>query len=560
MNIGQEFTHTVTTTVTDTKQSITNETQLTENGEVIIHSTHAVNIPLGAKYEIEVTGDINGGSISRNLNVLNNLLGDNVFTFTDTNEATDTDLTKFTAAYNEDLMQFTGTAAINSLVRVMLEDGSSKTTLADSLGAWSLSIESKDLVYGLNNIVLFSGTRNDQVKVINITVDEPIKLFNPEFTYQVNSAGSTISGTAEDTRALVKLKFGQVIQTVLVAPNKTWRYDLVAPLAHGASFDVYVEYDQDSSLIETHLFYKNTAVLDTAKGQFISGLSAPGASVQVETTKYQNIVAVPSATGEWFVDFPQGLPAGDSVVVKINDVVIASIVYMGEPDVTYVLTVNVVGPLTLNGTGRPGDDLTISLSGGGSVGAVVDSEGNWAVVLNSSMLDGEQITVIAENGQRVETQYVAPFVPVYTAYISNDGLSVFGNSNATEITIELPGQPEQQIEVIAGEWTMTLDTALEAGQLVTVRSGQSSKTLQFIGIQAFTAELSAEKDKITGSTDAGVNATIRVVFGDNTMVEKAVSGGVYDLSLGRVLEVGEVIVVACVNEHGVRSSLQIDVV
>jgi hypothetical protein len=107
---------------------------------------------------------------------------------------------------------------------------------------------------------------------------------------------------------------------------------------------------------------------------------------------------------------------------------------------------------------------------------------------------------------------------------------------------------------------MTLDTALEAGQLVMVRSGQSSKTLQFIGIQAFTAELSAANDKITGSTDAGVNATIRVVFGDNAMIEKAVSGGAYDLSLGRVLEVGEVIVVACVNEHGVRSSLQIDVV
>ena len=59
MNIGQEFTHTVTTTVTDTNQSILNSTQLTENGAIVINSSHEVNIPLGAKYNIEVTGDIN---------------------------------------------------------------------------------------------------------------------------------------------------------------------------------------------------------------------------------------------------------------------------------------------------------------------------------------------------------------------------------------------------------------------------------------------------------------------------------------------------------------------
>lgn len=560
MNPGQEFTHTVTTTITDVKQSIVNETQLTENGEVIINSTHAVNIPLGKKYEIEVSGDINGGSISRNLNVLNNLLGDNVFTFKDGNKATDTDLVQFTAAYSGDLMQFSGTAIINSLVRVVFEDGSSKTTLADSLGAWTFDIEPADLDYGLNNIVLLNGTRSDQIKVINITVDEPITPFNPEFTYLVNSAGTSISGTVEDGRAIVKLQFGQVTQTVLVGPDKTWKYDLVTPLVHGAGFSVYVEYDQESSDIQTYTFYKSTAILDGAKGQFISGLSAPGSNIQVSTTKYQTLVAVPSLTGEWFVDFPQGLSDGETVTVTINDQVIAAIIYMGEPDVTYLLTANVVDSTTLNGTGRPGDDLTITLSLGGSASAIIDSEGNWSVTLNTPMADGEQITIIAENGQSINAQYVAPFTAVYTAYIGNDGLTVFGTSNEAQISITLPGKPEQQLPVVSGEWSITLDSALNASDLVQVTSSQGSKTLQFIGIQAFTAELSAEKDKITGSTDAGVNATIRVVFGDNTVVEKAVSGGAYDLSLGRVLVVGEVIVVACVNEHGVRSSLQIDIV
>jgi hypothetical protein len=559
MNVGQEFTHTVTTTVTDTKQSITNETQLTENGEVIIHSTHAVNIPLGATYDIEVTGDINGGSISRNFNVLNNLLGEDVFKFKDKNEATDTDLTKFTALYSEELTQFSGTAAINSLVRVVFEDGSSKTTLANSLGVWSLDMEATDLGYGVNNIVLLNGTRNDQIKVINITVDEPITPFSPEFTYQVNSAGTTISGTVEDARAMVKLQFGQVVQTVLVKSDKTWKYDLVVPLAHGASFDVYVEYGQETSDKETHAFYKATAVLDQLKGQYISGLSAPNASVQVTTLKYQTLTVIASPSGEWRLDFAQGLPYEQVVNITISGVELPHIVYIGASDITYVLTAVAFDSLHLNGTGRPGDELTIILSTLGSTGAVVDEAGNWSVTLSTAMPDGEQITVISENSQNINIVFKAPFVPVYTAYISNDGLSVFGTSNADQIFVELPERAEQQISVIAGEWTMTLETALEAGDLVTVRSGQASKTLQFIGIQSFTALLSAEKDKVTGTTDAGINAVIRVVFDDNAVVEKAVSGGAYELSLGRVLSVGEVIVVACMNEHGVQSSLSIDV-
>lgn len=555
MLTGQEFKHTVTTTVTAEKQSIVNATTLTENGEVIIDSSHKVNIPLGAKYEIEVTGDINGGSIVRNFNVLNNLLGDDVFTFKDSNGATDTDLTQFTAKYDDNLMQFSGTAAVNALIRVMFENGSSKTTMSDSLGVWTLDIESSDLANGLNNIVLFSGTRNDQVVVINITVDEPVVPFNPEFTYQVNSTGSTISGTAEDTRSLVKLKFGQVIQTVLVAPDKTWKYDLVSPLAHGASFDIYVEYGEESSLIETYKFYKNTSLLDSVKGQFVSGLSEPNANIQVETTKYPILIAVANAAGEWIVDFPQGLSTGETVKVTINGVLISAVIYMGDPDVTYILTVNAVDSTTLNGTGRPSDDLTITLGSGGSMSAIVDPAGTWSATLNTPLVGGEQITVISENGQSV----VETFVSVYTAYISNDGLTVFGTSNETQISITLPGKSEQQLPVVNGEWSITLDSALNANDLVTVRSSESEKTLQFIGIQAFTAELSAEKDKVTGTTDAGVNAVIRIVFDDNQVIEKAVSGGVYELALGRVLAVGQVIVVACTNEHGVQSAISIDV-
>lgn len=558
MKIGQEFKHSVTTTVTSENQSIVNATTLTENGAVIINSSHEVNIPLGATYEIDVTGDINGRSIVRNLNVLNNLLGDDVFTFKDSNGATDTDLTHFTAAYDADLMQFSGTAGINALVRVMFEDGSSKTGLADSLGAWKVDIESSDLEYGLNSIVLFTGTRSDQVKVISIKVDEPVIPFDPAFTYQVNAAGTVISGTAQDNRALVKLRFGQVTQTALVNPDKTWQYELVTPLSHGDSFDIYVGYLQESSAIDTHVFYKNSATLD-AKGQFVSGLCAPGSNVQVTTAKYQTVIVIPNAAGEWITYFTQGLPAGEAVVITINDEVIETLTYSGEANVIYTLTVNAVDSVTVSGTGRPGGKLTVNAGQGIPLAAIIDSLGNWTVLLNAPLVDGEQITVISDSGQDVTIYFEAPFVPVYTAYISNDGLMVFGTSNTDHILVTLPGQAEQQIAVNQGEWTMTLDAALNANDLVTVGYGDSQKTLQFIGIQAFTAELSAEKDKVTGTTDAGVNAVIRIVFDDNAVIEKPVSGGVYELALGRVLEIGQVIVVACTNEHGVQSAISIDV-
>lgn len=559
MNIGQEFTHTVTTTVTDTNQSILNSTQLTENGAIVINSSHEVNIPLGAKYNIEVTGDINAASISRNLNVLNNLLGDNVFTFKDGNEATDTDVVKFTAAYDAPSMELSGNAAINSLVRIVFEDGSSQTTLANSLGAWTFTIKPDDLDYGINNVVLLNGTQADQIKVINITVNEPVIVFNPGFTDQINRAGTAIAGTVEDSRAVIKLRFGQVTQTVLPKPDKTWEYQPISPLAHGTIFDVYVEYGEESSEIHPHIFYKLTASLDEVKGQYISGFCAPGANVQVITTKYNVIVAVPSVTGGWFVSFPEGLPANELVTVNVNGDVIASLTYTGEPNLTYPLTVNALNATTLKGTGRPGDELMITFVSAASASAIVDSDGNWTSSLSMPMTSGEQITVVAGNGQSISTFYIFVAPIPFTAYISNDGLTLSGTSAEPQVSIELPNLPAELFTVTDGNWSLTLDTPLLANDLIKITSGTAMKTLQFIGIESFTAALNELKDTITGSTDAASNATIRVIFDDNSIVEKAVTGGSYELQLDRVLVFGQVIVVSCINEHGVQTSKSINV-
>jgi len=616
MEPGLEFKHSVTTTITAEKQTVVNETQLLDGDDVVLSTNQTVSIPVGKTYHIEAQGDINGNTIKRVLNVANNLLGTNAFSYEDTNEATDTDTVKFTAQYNAETFTFSGTAPVNSEVRIVFEDGTNAKVEPLSTGAWSHTITEDELEYGTNQIVLINGTKDTDLITIAIERERPPEPFNDEFTYVTAASGQSISGTVADSRATVNIDVDGKDYSTLPGEDLTWTVNLDPALAHNSAVSITVSYEGTTSAAKKFTHYKNSAQLDQTAGQTVTGTAEPFAPIKVTTTKYgeQNVSA--DAAGLWDVDFSAGLPANEAVKIEINGVALPDITYTGPADIEYTFTAIVMNATTVQGQGTPGETVTVTPSNGGDPSSVlVDQTAQWEVTLSIPLnnLDtvqvstseqqitasyvffeadivtktqlegiaiagttvsvGESNTLVGDNNrwtlilpaaltpnqvitltngqESAELTYVVPF----TAYVDSEGLSVIGTSSEASVLITIDGVDQNIVVDAAGDWIYTPAQALTVGQVVTVQSGIESKVMTYTGVTAFTAELSPNKDQVTGNVDAA--AKIRVIFEDNSMVEQQVEAGVYVLDLGRVVAQGSPIVVSCIVDNTLHKAITI---
>ena len=490
MLASQELTHTVTTTVTADKQHVLNTTTLKDGDDVILRTEHEVNIPLGATYELEIEGDVNSKSIARSLNVVNNLIGKDAFSFTNTSESTDTGTAVFKASYDPELMLFSGTAPLDSTVRIILEDGSSIKTLTASDAKWSLGISENQLQYGMNNIVLVCGTEDSEIITINIERVKPVEPFLPGLEYLISSDGTSISGTVEDARGTILLQAGTDVKQLTPTEDLTWTYSFAKPLQHGQEVTITLNYDGE--LIEQRVarFTKNSAALNQADGRSISGTSAPLVYIDIVAAGYAVLRTMSDEQGHWTQDFDNGLENGAAVSVTINSVFFEEITYTGPSHVQYNLTVKILSSTSIKGTAQPNASVTVIAGSNSPFTENANELGAWTAELATELTDGQSVYVTS-NGETVEVFYSDGSDPVGPSSLSAEIVSatvVQGTGNAGEtITVTINedfGSSKQAVVSADGEWSVNLAAAMENLDSVAVSNGLEKINLTYVIFEA----------------------------------------------------------------------------
>lgn len=548
MNQDQTLKHTVSTEITSTVQTVRNETIFTEGGEIVLSAVNEINLPIGAEYDIQVSGDINADSIRRSLNLANNLVGQNVFKFTNTNQATDTDNITFAAAYDVETMILRGTAPLKSMVRIVFEDGTNTNAEPDELGNWQYSLDENNLQVGTNNIIIFIGTKPQDMVIINVDKAAPYVPLDKDFTAILGQDNKTVSGMVEDSRAKVYItsRLGNV--TAQPGPDLSWSWTSKEEFIHGDKIQVYIANTEERSEAKELTCFKFSYLLDEA-GYFVSGTAPePHAQVSIVTDSNNILSDVADLTGNWTIALPYGLQHNEVVTILINTVESAKVTYTGQSAPSYPLSFQILDNRHLAGKARPDLEVNIEINGASS-STFPDSNGDWQYTLPTALVPGE-IVKVSTIRESLEATYIMPF----EGYLANDGLSVFGTANGPEVTITLPGQDAKTVQVIDYEWKLALDTALNPGELVTIGHNGALTTLTFTEIQKFTAFLTSANSVLEGVTDP--DCLLRIIMDDNSTIEQQVSGP-YSVALGRNLAAGQAVVVACINTHGVQAAKEL---
>lgn len=483
MLLGQELTHTVTTTVTAEKQHVLNTTILKDGEDVVLRTEHEVNIPIGATYNIEIEGDVNSKTIARSLNVVNNLIGNNAFSFENRTDSTDTGLAVFTANYDPETLTFSGTAPLDSTVRIVFENGNSIKLQPLSDSTWLQEIEETQLEYGLNNIVLVNGSADSQIVVINIDRLRPVEPFTPGFEFAVAANGLSISGIVEDVRATIQIQAGGLNVEVKPKADLTWTYAFANKLMHGQEVNISNIYEEEVIEEENTYFYENSAEVDQTDGSSIVGTANPLSQIEVTATGYGVLAEVADENGEWSIDLEDGLVNGTVLLVRVNGVLFMDITYTGPSNVQYGLSVKIVSDTKIEGTALPSAVVTIIAAGGQPYDVVSNELGVWSSTLTAPLTEGQTVYV-SSNGETDEVIYstvpVVPTDPVdpdapqtsdFTAIIL-DETTVQGTGDSGEmVTVTVNGTNHTTTVNADGDWSVTLPAPLIPTDVVIATNG-----------------------------------------------------------------------------------------
>lgn len=405
MDFGQELTHTVTTTITATHQTVVNETSFIDGPDLILEAKHTVSLPAGATYHIETKGDINEKTIKRILNTANNLLGVQAFSFSSSNDAIDTDQAHLTAGYDREKHTLNGTAPIDSTVRIIFEDDSAVRVLPESDSTWVYQLDvEKQLQFGTNKILVVDATRDSSFVTLNIEREKPVEPLKEGFTFDISQDGQTISGTVEDSRATVHVAIGQQVYQVIAANDLTWSIELTEPLQHRNVVNVFVSLNDQQSNSHEKVFYKLAAQLDRVTGQYVTGTSSPLANVVVKTSKYGELTTVANNDGEWKVDLVAGLPEGAIVEITVENSELPQIQYFGPADIDFKLTAKIIDSLHLEGTAEAQAEITIVAGVNTAFEVLSDAQGKWNAELTTALNDGDSVLISTASAQ-VELHY-----------------------------------------------------------------------------------------------------------------------------------------------------------
>ncbi|GAA1777983.1 hypothetical protein GCM10009768_03240 [Leucobacter iarius] len=327
--------------------------------------------------------------------------------------------------------KITGTGEPGSTITVKDEKGVvlGTATVGDG-GDWSLT-PSKDLANGTYQVTAeqtVGGVKTTSTGGFEVKVAEKAKVAVTGPTGTTNDPRPAITGTGQPGATVtVKDGNGEVLGTATVGSDGKWSVKPGTDLPEGA-VSITAEQNaggQTSSAtgsFDVNIIDDLTVTGPTAgstvdsKKPVVSGTAEPGAEITVKD-KDGNVIGetVAGEDGKWTT--PIGtLPTGPVEIVVTDN-------HGGSQNVDFIVPADkliVTGPETgstvdsktptVEGTGEPGAEITITDEDGNVIGeTVVDENGNWSVTLPELGGGSTGITVTDNHGGSQDIDFEVPF-------------------------------------------------------------------------------------------------------------------------------------------------------
>lgn len=481
-------------------------------------------------------------------------------------------------------LEVTGTGDVGAEVVVTVDGQDDQTTSVGPEGTWTVTVPGLGAgSYEVTATQTVGGVSSTEVVTVEVDGVEQVAITAPtDGTVLSVPLGGTsdlaVEGTGDVGAAITVSISGQPDRETTVGPEGTWAvtfadlpvgtYDVtVAQLVAGQTSTAEISVDVAVGTIE------QVTITEPAPGDVVtvpeggstdlvvSGAGEAGGEVVVTVPGQEDQTVTVEPDGTWTVTFP-GLEAGTYLVtathtaegqtntavvtVEVDGVVPVTVTAPADGD---VLTVPVGGTtdLVVSGTGDPGADVLVVVSGQPDQTVTVGTDGTWEATFPGLPAGAYDITVtqtVGDQTTEVELSVEVDGVQAVEAVViltPTDGdvvgvpegetvdLDVTGTGDpGAEIVVSIPGQQDQTVTVEPdGTWTVTFPDLPAQSHEVTVT--------QTVGDQTTTEVITVEVD--------GVDQVTVTAPADGSSLP-VTEGGTRDLVVTGAGDVGAQVVVS----------------
>lgn len=466
-------------------------------------------------------------------------------------------------AISSDGVTLTGRGEVGARVSVTNAAGNEiGTATVDASGHFTVTLNP-----ALGNAELLSLTQTDAAG--NVSAAAPLQ--TPDFTppdaltdVVINADGSVVSGRGEPGATVtVNNAAGVLLGTTTVLADGSFRVELSPAQINQQALSVQ-QADPPGNISEPVTvnapdLTPPAAALDlrlNAAGDQLGGTGEAGTTVRVYVGSIEVGTTTVAANGTFVVNLSPAQLNGQVLQVTLTDASgnlspISTVTAVDStPPGTVIASLNASGT-QLVGTGEAGARVTVMDSQGNLIGqGTIDPDGLFVLNLNAAQVNGQVLTVIAQDATGNPSAPLQLIAPDLTPPVQPSNLALTGNgtllSGSAEagsvITVRnAAGTVVGTVTVPAGgEFTVSLSPAQNNGQLLSVIStdsaGNTSLPAEYQSADtsppAIVTNLAINTDYnvLTGRGEAG--ATVTVSFGGVPIGTGLVdSGGNFSINL-----------------------------
>ncbi|MCE0908427.1 BapA/Bap/LapF family large adhesin [Pseudomonas kurunegalensis] len=446
-------------------------------------------------------------------------------------------------AISSDGVTITGRGEVGALVTVTNPAGQPiGSATVDASGHFTITLSP-----ALGNAELLSFTQADATGNVSAVAT----LQTPDFTppapltaVVINADGSVVSGLGEaGATVTVSNAAGTVLGTGTVLADGTFRVELSpAQINHQVLSVQQADPPGNISLPVTVQAPDHTppaaatALQLSVAGDELGGVGEAGATVRVYVGTTQIGTAVVAANGTFVVELNTPQLNGQLLQVTLTDSsgnvsTVSTVTALDiTPPATVIASLNDSGT-QLIGTAEAGTRVTVVNNNGDLLGQVtVDPDGTFVLDLNNPQINGQVLTVIAQDATGNPSAPLQVTAPDLTAPVQPGNLllnpadtSMTGTAEAgSTITVRGPDNSIVGTVVVGGngEFTVVINPAQNNGQLLTVVStdaaGNASVPASYqtndTSPPAVVTNLAIDNtySSLTGRGEANATVTVRV--------------------------------------------------
>ncbi|WP_238214444.1 BapA/Bap/LapF family large adhesin, partial [Pseudomonas sp. PAGU 2196] len=396
-------------------------------------------------------------------------------------------------AISSDGITLTGRGEVGALLIVTGPDGSEVgRATVDASGHFTVILSP-----ALGNSELLSFTQTDTAG----NVSPAATLLTPDFTppaaltdVDITLDGSVVIGLGEaGATVTVSNAAGAVLGSGIVLADGSFRVELTPPQINYEILSVQQADPPGNISAPVNVRAPDltppeaaTELRLNAAGDLLSGVGEAGATVRVYVGITQIGTVQVDADGTFQVNLSSAQLNGQVLQVTLTDgrnnvsQISTTTAVDITPPASVIATINDSGT-QLIGTGEPGSRVTVVNNQGDLLGQVsVDPDGTFVLDLNAAQINGEVLTLIAQDATgnpsaplQVTAPDLTPPVQPSDLLLNPAGTSMTGTAEAgTTVTVRGPNNNVVgEVEVPAnGQFTVTINPAQNNGQLLTVVS------------------------------------------------------------------------------------------